>query len=97
MVMKQQKQIIRQGEHNSCDYGQERGGGGRWDILGQTFNQALPIQIINGADVNVNRCKPRHEPEDNTQNGSLLRVGVGYVCSYDWLPLGRQTAFPQEY
>ena len=66
MVMKQQKQIMRQGELNSCDYGQECGGEGQWDTLVQTFNQALPIQIRNGVDVNVSRCKPRHAPEDNS-------------------------------
>lgn len=64
MIMKQQKQIMRQGEHNSCDYGQECGGGGWWDDLVQTFNQALPIQIINGVD--VSRGKPRRAPEGNT-------------------------------
>lgn len=36
--------------------------------------QALPIQIINGVDVNVIRSKPVHAPGDNTQNGIFLPV-----------------------
>lgn len=31
IIMKQQKQIMRRGEHDSSDYGQECAGGGQWD------------------------------------------------------------------
>lgn len=59
----------------------------------ETLYKASPILVINRVGVS------RHISPDIQLNitpgaGVLL---IAYVCSSDWLPLGRQTAFPKEY
>lgn len=60
----------------------------------ETLYKASPILVINRIDVSTH-TGPGIQLNTTTPGAGVLLID--YVCSSDWLPLGRQTTFPKEY